>query len=172
MRVRTANGTFSAGSLAQQRFGRLVAISRLRSNRKIWRCRCDCGRIALVRHSHLTHGNIKSCGCFRREVCSQVGKLDLGKGNTKHGLSRVIEHQRYQAARIRCEGRGKRNRRNYRDRGIKFLFTSFEQFLKDIGPIPHPRLTLDRINNDGNYEPGNVRWATYSQQNSNRRRSA
>jgi hypothetical protein len=66
----------------------------------------------------------------------------------------------------RCTNPNVDNYKDYGGRGIKFLFTSFEQFFAEIGPRPEG-MTLDRIDNDGNYEPGNVRWATRSQQRQN-----
>jgi hypothetical protein len=71
----------------------------------------------------------------------------------------------------RCTNPNVDNYKDYGGRGIKFLFTSFEQFFAEIGPRPEG-MTLDRIDNDGNYEPGNVRWATRSQQRQNQRLAA
>jgi hypothetical protein len=82
----------------------------------------------------------------------------------------VAEYNAYYNARGRCQATpGHRDYPNYAGRGVKFLFTSFVQFFADIGPKPSPELTLDRINNDGNYEPGNVRWATRKIQMNNTR---
>ncbi len=74
----------------------------------------------------------------------------------------------YANAKYRSTNPNDRKWENYGGRGIRFLFDSFDEFLKELGPRPEG-LSLDRIDNDGNYEPGNVRWATPSQQNSNRR---
>jgi len=80
------------------------------------------------------------------------------------------EYRAYYNAMTRCEHKpGCPDFENYAGRGIKFLFTSFEQFYGLLGPRPYGT-TLDRINNDGNYEPGNCRWATRHQQLYNRRR--
>src|SRR5437868_2761925 len=89
-------------------------------------------------------------------------------GKPKHGLSRTSEYYSYYAAKDRCDNPRHRNFHQYGGRGIKFLFQSIEELLEDIGPRPG-RMELDRINNDGHYEKGNVRWTSRSQQNSNRR---
>jgi hypothetical protein len=78
------------------------------------------------------------------------------------------EYQAYQDAKKRCTIPTNKNWSGYGGRGIKFLFTSFEQFFAELGRRPEGK-TLDRINNDGNYEPGNVRWATPLEQIHNRR---
>ena len=82
-----------------------------------------------------------------------------------------IEYTAYSNAKRRCCSQSHPRYTDYGGRGIQFLFTSFEQFFAELGLRPEGK-TLDRENNDGNYEPGNVRWATRSEQNSNKRRSA
>ncbi len=79
------------------------------------------------------------------------------------------EHIAYRHAKGRCSNPTDVAWKDYGGRGIKFLFTSFEQFFAELGPRPEGK-SLDRINNDGNYEPGNVRWATHSEQVKNQRR--
>jgi hypothetical protein len=81
------------------------------------------------------------------------------------------EREIYDSARQRCTNPNSQNWKNYGGRGIRFLFTSFEQFFAELGPRP-AGMSLDRKNNDGNYEPGNVRWATASEQRRNQRRAA
>jgi hypothetical protein len=88
--------------------------------------------------------------------------------NFSHGMNRTPEHYAYSNAKDRCTNPRSRRFSGYGGRGIKFLFTSFEQFFSLLGPRPEG-MTLDRINNDGHYEPGNVRWATWEQQYSSRR---
>ena len=80
------------------------------------------------------------------------------------------ESQAYSNAKMRCIDSENRSFRNYGGRGIEFRFVAFEEFIDHIGPKPSPDLTLDRINNDGHYEIGNVRWATHQEQHSNRHR--
>ena len=84
------------------------------------------------------------------------------------GGKRTPEYGSYRNAKERCNNPHNDAYPRYGGRGIKFLFTSFEQFYAEIGPRPKG-LTLDRINNDGNYEPGNVQWATYLEQATNKR---
>jgi hypothetical protein len=81
----------------------------------------------------------------------------------------TVEYMAYNNAKQRCTNPNSHQYYDYGGRGIQFLFTSFDQFLEDIGLKPSPDLTLDRKNNDGNYEPGNVRWATRIQQRKNSR---
>lgn len=78
--------------------------------------------------------------------------------NLKHGRTHTPEFHAYNAAKQRCTNPNNSAYPDYGGRGIKFLFTSFEQFFKHIGPRPTPKHRLDRENNDGNYEVGNVRW--------------
>jgi hypothetical protein len=81
------------------------------------------------------------------------------------------EYAAYVAARSRCENRNSPNYKYYGGRDIYFKFTSFEQFFSELGFRPSPQHSVDRKNNDGNYEPGNIRWATKEQQSNNRRNS-
>jgi hypothetical protein len=82
--------------------------------------------------------------------------------------SKTAEYRAYGNAQRCCLNRKVRNYKDYSGRGVRFLFTSFEQFYAEIGPRPRG-LTLDRIHNGGHYEPGNVRWVARSEQNRNRR---
>lgn len=89
--------------------------------------------------------------------------------HTTHGMTDSPTYRSYAEAKRRCSTQNRRNPELYIGRGIEFRFDSFEQFLANIGPRPDLRHTLDRINNDGHYEPGNVRWATRETQSRNRR---
>jgi hypothetical protein len=89
--------------------------------------------------------------------------------NYRHGLCYTPEYAIHQAAKDRCTRTKSKFYANYGGRGIRFMFKTFLEFWKELGPRPTEQHTLDRINNDGNYEKGNVRWATRSTQIENRR---
>lgn len=139
-----------------------------------WRYRCACGVFVNKRRREVEHGKVLSCGCLNRE--KRLAR------NTRHGgAARGKQHPLYaiwQQMIKRCGNPRDRSWRWYGARGIKVCARwrgSFEAFLTDVGERPpgrngsRPLYTLDRINNDGDYEPGNVRWATESEQSRNRR---
>lgn len=156
--------------LAGQRFGRLVALTYSHSDeggRAHWLCRCDCGVARTVRGKDL--GKQTSCGCQRRE---QARSLKL-----THGQRWTQLYTCWLNMSDRCNNPNNKRFKDYGGRGIKICdhWRSFANFLADIlaaiGERP-PGMTLDRIDNNGNYEPGNVRWATMKQQRANQRRMA
>jgi hypothetical protein len=143
---------------AGQRFNMLTAIKPVEGlPRSVWECRCDCGAVTRVRACNLISGAVKSCGCLLHRV-----------RNPHYGTR---EYKSYQMARQRCNNPKYDRYAGWGGRGIKFLFESFEDFFAELGPRP-PGTSLDKINNDGNYEPGNVRWATPHEQQMNRRKKA
>ena len=156
-------------TLAGQKFGRLLVINfshRTPRRRAFWLCQCECGASLEVDQDNLRSGNTASCGCLRREVTIAT--------STTHGHAAKDgspEYESWSAMRARVAATSGERFENYGKRGITCCerWASFENFLADMGPRPEGR-TLDRINNDGNYEPGNCRWATASQQVTNRRR--
>src|SRR4051812_16633339 len=155
--------------ISGRRFGRLVAVSiagRANDRHAIWLCRCDCGATVNVPSGNLSTGNTASCGCFRKEKLSAL--------RTTHGLSRhrSPEYESWCAMLARVRATTGRRAIDYSGRGITVCerWLKFENFLADMGDRP-PDRSLDRINNDGNYEPSNCRWATASEQNANQRRS-
>jgi len=145
--------------LAGRKFGRLTLLRVIgvnRSKQRIWKCLCDCGQKHAASQAHITNGKTTSCGCFRRERA------------TRHNRCRTPEWFAYQHAKARCKPTASKHE-HYFDRGIFFTFVSFEEFLRDVGERPSPKHSLDRKDNDRGYEIGNVRWATKSQQERNRR---
>lgn len=158
-----------------ERFGRLVVIGAgesTRAGQSTWLCVCDCGEHREVMPGHLERGTQKSCGCFKAER-SRTWMVERGaEGRTTHGLSRRPEYRVWASMIQRCHNERDPSYHWYGGRGILVCQDwrqSFEAFYRDMGPRPDPSLSIDRIDNDGNYGPGNCRWATKSQQNLNRR---
>jgi hypothetical protein len=154
--------------LSGRRFSKLVAIKivgRTPQNRLIWLCRCDCGNNHRVTSSHLISGLIKSCGCWRVHIGATN---QLAHGCARRG-NHTPEYRSYNAAKRRCTNPKVHNYHRYGGRGIQFKFESFQQFFAEVGKRPTKRHSIDRFpNNDGHYEPGNVRWATSFQQARNK----
>lgn len=161
--------------LTGQRFGRLVALTRVASTRlpcgaatTRWRCRCDCGKTILVARGHLRSGHTASCGCFKRE---KTRSLNAIHGEAAEG-HRTPEYACWVGMIKRCENPRVQIWPYYGGRGITVCDrwrSSFTAFLSDMGRKPSAHHSIDRINNDGNYGPGNCRWATRSQQRQNQR---
>jgi hypothetical protein len=164
--------------LTGQRFGRLFVLRRVENHITPkglhitkWACICECENKVEVLGPSLRRGNTKSCGCLLKERALET--------HTIHGLSGTPEYDAYINARARCTNPQHPMWEYYGGRGIKFLFENFEEFLSLIGTKEEERqrrglppdtpLSLDRINNNGHYEPGNVRWATGEEQNVNKR---
>lgn len=149
--------------LTGKRFHRLVVIGYVGKSR--WRCRCDCGTIKVVRADCLKDHTTVSCGCYNREV--------VAKRETTHGMSKSRVYRIWDAMKSRCENPKNSKYRYYGGRGIKVCkrwSRSFEAFYQDMGEPPTPQYSIDRIDNDGDYEPGNCRWATMTEQNRNKRK--
>lgn len=148
-------------------FGRLTVIelSKKSKPKKIyWKCLCQCGNIIDVLSNSLISGNTKSCGCLRSELVSN-------KYST-HKKSTSSEYYTYYSMISRCYNKNNNVYQYYGGRGIKVCdrwLKSFENFYKDMGDKPSPKHSIDRINNNGDYEPNNCKWATQSEQTINSR---
>jgi hypothetical protein len=161
--------------LTGQRFGRLTVLSFVGQDKHrsaLWLCRCVCGKEKVVRGYCLRNGDTKSCDCLLRELSAQKGALHIKHGHMC-GYKPTPEYNSWQAMRQRCLDP---NNKHYGARGITVCDrwqgeNGFENFYADMGEKPEPKhlYSIDRINNDGHYEPGNCRWATAAEQTRNRR---
>lgn len=151
-----------------KRFGRRIAQwpCGLKHRYVVWLVLCDCGKYGLadIRALKTTH----SCGCAEKPI------LRGNKHSEKHGMDGTPEYWAYQSAKSRCTNPKNNRYENYGGRGIEFRFKSFQQWYAELGRKPGTgrSYSVDRIDNDKHYEPGNVHWATPKQQANNRRRSA
>lgn len=156
----------TALGLEGKRFGRLIAGQMIRRG-NVWKyaCKCDCGAEKEIAGSSLSSGLTRSCGCLAAEM------RGAGSPRFVHGKRGTPEYITWGNMIKRCFHPGNKDYHSYGGRGITVCDrwrNSFLDFLVDVGKRPHGK-TLDRINNDGNYEPGNVRWATPKEQVQNQR---
>lgn len=153
--------------LTGQTFGRLRVVSYAGGRYYRWNCQCDCGNKVAITGANLRGGVTKSCGCLHKEA-SIAAHTTHGEGSTPGGTV-TSEYRTYLLAKARCTNPTDHAFKDYGGRGIEFHFKSYEHFLATVGRKPSPRHTLDRVDVNGHYEPGNVRWATWHQQQRNRR---
>lgn len=154
-----------------QRYTRLTVIRENGRNKHggvLWLCECDCGNQIEVSTNSLNKGNTKSCGCLYRDY------LNNSRPNSiKHGASKSRLYTIWRDMKLRCYNKKQIGYKNYGARGIKvcnewlYDFISFKNWAMDSGY--QNGLTLDRLDNDGNYEPSNCKWSTPKEQSNHKR---
>jgi len=168
-------------SLIGERFNRLTVLSdsgeRTATRGILWRCKCDCNNIVLVRTADLRRGHTKSCGCYKSETSAENGMANKGEDNGRYTHGHTWKggysptYGTWRSMKKRCLNEKHNSFKDYGGRGIticKRWLNSFEKFLKDMGERPDG-MTIDRIDANGNYRLSNCRWSDSVTQRTNRR---
>lgn len=159
-----------------ERFGRLTVIALAEKTKKyrLWRCRCDCGNDTLVRSNQLNRSSVQSCGCLVKDAARDRGVRAVQRRATNPqppAESRSVEYRTWGAIIYRCTNPTAPHWKHYGGRGITICDEwrrDYRSFLAHMGRRPSADHSIDRINNDRGYEPGNVRWAVPVAQARNR----
>ena len=156
-----------------QRFGRLTVLSHAGTTKEkpgnvkrrvaLWKCRCNCGSEITVIGANLRNGTTKSCGCLERDI--------LYERNFKHGLTDTRENRIWRGMLTRCRNLNHKDFKYYGGRGIRVCerWEVFENFLADMGPCPEG-YSIERVDNNRNYEPSNCKWIPQEDQAKNMRK--
>lgn len=182
--IMTRMKTRTYRSMVGAKFGRLTIVAYIsgsRQSRSAFECLCLCGRTSIVSCINVASGSTTSCGCYARQKTSErstaMGAARRAKARKRHGIignEFPPEFRSWRAMIDRCTRKAHVGFHRYGGRGITICerwMKSFASFYADMGQMSGPGLSLDRINPNGNYEPGNCRWATKQQQSRNTSRS-
>ena len=161
------------------KFGRFTVIAEALSTKdgrgwpiRMVTCKCECGSIRTVSFLTIRHGKSKSCGCLHREISAKTASVTFRTHGITRNSTRPSEYTTWINVKNRIFKKSCSQYKNYGGRGISMhaaWINDFESFFAYVGQRPSPKHSLDRIDVDVNYEPGNVKWSTQKEQQSNRR---